>query len=116
SPASASPVLAPETLASSLASAAARSCAGPHISRTSGRPCSAPGLTARPATPEPPPGATHSRPEVRTARPPRPHTTTGSPLALIRLRDGSQRRPVIHWQQLCLPAALRVLLPILLPI
>ena len=42
------------------------------VSLTSGRPCSALGLTACPATPKPRPGATHYRPEVREARPPRP--------------------------------------------
>ncbi len=41
----------------------------PNVSLTSGRPCSALGLTAHPSTLEPRPGAAHSRPEVRTARP-----------------------------------------------
>ena len=36
--------------------------------------------------------------------------------ALIRLRDGSQRRPKTHWQQFGLHAALRIFLPILFPI
>ncbi|HAO79588.1 MAG TPA: hypothetical protein DCQ92_11555 [Verrucomicrobia subdivision 3 bacterium] len=36
--------------------------------------------------------------------------------ALIRLRDGSQRRPKTYWQQFGLPAALRIFLPLLFPI
>jgi hypothetical protein len=36
--------------------------------------------------------------------------------ALIRLRDGSQRRPKTHWQQFGLHAALRIFLPILFPV
>ena len=35
---------------------------------------------------------------------------------LIRLRDGSQRRPKTHWQQFGLHAALRIFMPILFPI
>ena len=70
--ASASPVLASETLSSSLASAVAWSCAGPQVSLTSGRPGSALGLKACPVTLKPRPGAEPGRPEVRERVPPRP--------------------------------------------
>ena len=46
----------------------------PKVSLTSGAPCSALGLKACPAALKPRPGAAHSGPEVRTARPPRPST------------------------------------------
>ena len=59
-PASASPVLAPETLASSLASAAAWSCAGPQVRLASGR---AGQLVPAPLPPQP------ARPEASRSRP-----------------------------------------------
>jgi len=73
-PAAASPALAPETLPESLASAAARSCGGPHLSRTSGVRAPRWALPLAPSPSEPRPAAPHSRPEVRTPRPPRPNT------------------------------------------
>ena len=63
----------------------------PNVSRTSGRPCSALGLSACPATPKPRPGATHSRPEVRTARPPRPVRTATPPVTIRFVRGVSWR-------------------------
>ena len=81
-PASASPVLAPETLASSLASAAAWSCAGPQVRLASGR-C----RPTRPFLLPPQP----DRPEARTARPRAPRRWTCTPRResgqlLLRLR------------------------------
>lgn len=56
--------------------------AAPSVSPTSGRPCSALGLTACPAAHKPRPGAAHYRPEVGTARPPRPNTNRARQLQL----------------------------------
>jgi hypothetical protein len=90
-PASASPVLAPETFASSLASAAAWSCAGPQVSLTSGHPGSALGLTAHPVTLEPRPGAEPGRPEVRTARAPATQTKRARLPAFSTGQDGAEK-------------------------
>lgn len=43
------------------------------------------------------------------------HTHYNASFVLIRLRDGSQRRPKTHWWQFGLYAALRIFLPILFP-
>ena len=92
-PASASPVLASETLSSSLASAAAWSCAGPQC-----QPHLWPGvrsacLKAHPVTPEPRPGAPHSQPEVRERVPPRPKRS--APDCQLSARD---RMVLKSWQ------------------
>ena len=78
-----------------------RTPAAPKVSLTSGRPCSALGLTACPAALKPRPGAAHYRPEVRTARPPRPDTTAA------RLRALSSARTDSGWTRMAGPAETR---------
>ena len=68
-PAVASPWLVPETLASSLASTAPRSCSGTQVSRTTGPTASACGVGAVPPPHGPPPHATAEGPDVRERDP-----------------------------------------------
>ena len=79
----------------------ARTHSAPNVSLTSGRPCSALGLQACPAALKPRPGAAHYRPEVRTARPPRPNTTAA------RLRALSSARTDSGWTRAAGPAETR---------
>ena len=91
-PASASPVLAPETLASSLASAAACSCAGPQRQPHLWPSVLRAGPTAWPLQPtKPRPDAAHSRPEVRKARAPATQTKRARLPAFSTEQDGAEK-------------------------
>jgi hypothetical protein len=74
-PAGATPFLASETLASSLACAASRSCAGPNVSLATGRRSPLRWPTVPPHPHRQPLAAPCARPDARTARPPRTRKT-----------------------------------------
>ena len=90
SPASASPVLATETLASSLASAAARSCAGPQCqsglwSGRPTRPCSPPSSACPPRSQKSAAPATRTM-RARLPASAQPGLTRAGPARLVPLR------------------------------
>ena len=89
--ASASPVLATETLSSSLASAAAWSCAGPQCQPHLWLSVLRAWPTACPVTLKPRPGAPHSQPEVRKARAPATQTKRARLPAFSTGQDGAEK-------------------------